>query len=415
MSELTCGRGTGWYDQAHSETVLESMDFDYPDKDTEWWCILGGANLLAQKMMNKLTIQPKFGVRVTGIEPSIQIYTEPDIEPIRSVNTMVVWSKLTMSEDEPQSKPYSGVFNSTSLGCMRQMNIETELNYPTKEAMRVLGYGPSAKVGILFKSAWWIHELGDFNIFKGGLGHSDLTIRTCVYPSYNYYVPNNTPAVLLCSYTWQQDAERIGSLMASTNGPNLLTHEQIKEDEVRLKHLVLHDLARMHTGHEGSKFTTAALYKFLLESYVDHYAHDWMHDPNTAGAFAFFRPQQFSTLWPELIQPTNDLVIIGEAASPHHAWVVGSLESAVHGVYSWIFMNRHRLPGAEKAMSILSGNPVQGNPFVGLPDYMPVSTAQWHGFMGAIAKEDYLCEKKLKALKEKAAKEAKPEMAVRGK
>jgi hypothetical protein len=388
------------------------MDFDYPGIDTKWWCILGGANLLAQKMKDQLTFQPTFGVRVTGIE------TNYGIQTVDSVNTMRVRSKPTMSQDEPKLELYAGVFNSTSFGCMRQMNIETNLNYPTKEAMRVLGYGPSAKVGILFESAWWIHDLGDFNVSKGGLGHSDLTIRTCVYPSYNYYVPNNTRAVLLCSYTWQQDAERIGSLMASTNGPNLLTHKQIKEDEVRLKDLVLYDLARMHTGHPGSKYTTKGLYEFLQKSYVDHYAHDWMHDPNTAGAFAFFRPQQFSTLWPELIVPTSDLITIGEAASPHHAWVVGALESAVHGVYSWISMNQHRLPGAEEAMSILS-KPVEGDPFVGLPDYMPVSTAQWHGFMGAMAKEDYLWENKLikeaKEAKEKEAKEAKAEMAVRGK
>ena len=359
------------------------MDFEYPDpkQDKGWRCILGGANVLAQFMQKQLATQPVFNVQVTGIDC------------VDKMN-MTVWSKPTTSQDPPTPKTYQGVFNSTSLGCMREMNIQANLNYPTKEAMRSLGYGPSAKVGILFDRAWWIYGLGDFNITKGGLGHSDLSIRTCVYPSYNYNVPDNSPAVLLCSYTWQQDGERIGSLMASTNNPSLLTHAQIIEDEVNLKNLVLRDLAKMHTENPGNQIAEDKLYAALQMSYQDHYAHDWTHDPNTAGAFAFFRPKQFSTLWPKLIQPTNDLVIIGEAASPHHAWVVGALESAVHGVYSWISMNPD-LPGAAKALEILE-KPVSGVPFVGLPDYMPASTAKWHGVMGALAREDYLREEKAK-------------------
>jgi hypothetical protein len=31
--------------------------------------------------------------------------------------------------------------------------------------------------------------------------------------------------------------------------------------------------------------------------------------------------------------PSGNLVVAGEAASPHHVWVVGALESAVVGLY----------------------------------------------------------------------------------
>lgn len=55
------------------------------------------------------------------------------------------------------------------------------LNYSTKQAIRSLGYGPAAKVAIKFKRAWWIHDLKDYNVKMGGLGHSDLTARTCMY------------------------------------------------------------------------------------------------------------------------------------------------------------------------------------------------------------------------------------------
>ena len=66
---------------------------------------------------------------------------------------------------------------------------------------------------------------------------------------------------------------------------------------------------------------------------MDHHAHDWYHGPNTTGAFAFFRPQQFRHL--EQVDSTFcNSVVIGEAASPNHAWVVGALESAVHGMHA---------------------------------------------------------------------------------
>ena len=31
-------------------------------------------------------------------------------------------------------------------------------------------------------------------------------------------------------------------------------------------------------------------------TYLEHHAFDWGSDPHTAGAFAFFRPQQFTHL-----------------------------------------------------------------------------------------------------------------------
>jgi hypothetical protein len=49
-----------------------------------------------------------------------------------------------------------------------------------------------------------------------------------VYPSYNIYDTDSVTAVLLCTYTWQQDAERLGSLMG--------------DDETQLRDLLIADL-----------------------------------------------------------------------------------------------------------------------------------------------------------------------------
>ena len=349
-------RGTNWYDQAHSENVLESLDFNYEDnRKTNWWAILGGAQQLAIKMENSLANKPAYLTRVTAIRVGDSADMEIDIKK---------------STGESETKEYNGVFNTTTLGCLKRIDIKgANLNYTTLQAIRSLGYGPSAKVGIKFKRAWWIHDLPNgYKIKSGGLGHSDLSIRTCVYPSYNIHDSNTEPAVLLCSYTWSQDAERLGALMSSST-----KHDQKVKDEADLKELIFRDLARMHAcpGNDEKK-----LYQLISDLYLDHYAHDWTHDPNTMGAFAFFRPQQFTNLWNKLIHPTGNLVIIGEAASPHHAWVVGALESAVNGLTLWLKMRQRVIKGAQEAINLLEKVETH-NPFVGRPPYMGPNTAGW--------------------------------------
>jgi hypothetical protein len=307
-------------------------------------------------MAATINTQPTFNSRVTAIRVGKVDDMEIDVRIPNSTGTT--------------TRTFNGVFNSTTLSCLQRVDTsKASLNYTTRQAIRSLGYGPSAKVGIKFNRAWWIHDLPDkYKIKKGGLGHSDLSIRTCVYPSYNIEDSEKLPAVLLCSYTWQQDAERMGALMSSSN-----KHEQQLEDEVELKDLVLRDLAKMHSSDEMSE---EEVYKMISESYLDHFAHDWTHDPNTSGAFAFFRPQQFSNVWNHLIHPGGNLLLIGEASSPHHAWVVGALESAVHGVTLWLKLRQDQILGASDAVEVLEKG-IEGNPFVGMPPYVETNVANW--------------------------------------
>jgi hypothetical protein len=82
----------------------------------------------------------------------------------------------------------------------------------------------------------------------------------------------------------------------------------------------------------------AALHKvdlqFLTSQFDSAYAHSWYHDKYTQGAFALYGPSQFNDLYPGLIQPTAGglLHIAGEAASAHHAWIAGALDSATRAV-----------------------------------------------------------------------------------
>jgi hypothetical protein len=72
----------------------------------------------------------------------------------------------------------------------------------------------------------------------------------------------------------------------------------------------------------------------LANQFVSAYSHSWDHDEFTQGAFALYGPSQFSDLYPSLIQPAagGHLHIAGEAASAHHAWIAGALDSANRAV-----------------------------------------------------------------------------------
>jgi hypothetical protein len=86
-----------------------------------------------------------------------------------------------------------------------------------------------------------------------------------VYPSYPEG-PNKS-RVLIVSYCWTQDADRMGSLMHGdgTAAPELID-------------LVFANLAKLHDVKEDW------IRSFYTEG--DYFAWDWNRDPNTMGPFA---------------------------------------------------------------------------------------------------------------------------------
>jgi monoamine oxidase len=183
-----------------------------------------------------------------------------------------------------------------------------------KNALRKLQYGPSIKVGVRFQSAWWTDRFG----IVGGQSFTDLPIRTIVYPSYG--VDSGTPStVLIASYCWTNDAERLGALISTGKTEYI---EQLKE-------LVLRNLAEVHN----------VTYSFLLSEYSGIHAWDWNYDPLTmgksvnidviqlmltrsaTGAFAYFGPGDFQDLYTALSVPNANkrFHFAGEAISTRHA------------------------------------------------------------------------------------------------
>ena len=311
--------------------VLEDLDFDH---DKDWFCVEGGSQETCKRMRDAIEKESK------------KIHYQKQVTAMKWDDAITVdGAKLLVSvkdaEGQTSKETYDAVFNSAPLGSMQRMDLTgLNLNWGTKQAIRSLGYGASCKVGIKFKHMWWMDDTLKLGI-KGGVSKTDLPLRACVYPSYNLNPdidPPSGPGVLLCSYTWSQEAQRIAALI----------NRDSPEGENELKEVLIYDLARLH-----AKSTAAEdfdhVYKTIHDAYETHYAHDWFADPHTTGAFAYFGPQQFSRLYPWVVRNNGKHIIIGEAASAHHAWVVGALESAVRGVFQFLVNASRYSEAARKA------------------------------------------------------------------
>lgn len=332
----TYSYGTSWYNAALTEMVLEEINFNAPLKD--WWCVEGGSQEIAKRMAHKIKNQEafQFNKRVVKMDRRVEDQVKKGADGVKICLEV---------EGEESPREYDAVFNSAPLGAMQRMDLRgLNLNWGTKQAIRSLGYGASCKVGVKFRYRWWVEEK-DLAITKGGVGSTDLPIRNCVYPSYNLTTKDASdpkkgeegkkPGVLLCSYTWSQEAQRIGTLIHPEGGPST---------ETELKALLIDNLARLHTRQDVNpddyERRLKGLKKLIGDAYITHFAYDWYNDLGTTGAFAYFGPGQFGAMYP-WIANNNDgnHIIIGEAASAHHAWVVGALESAVRGVYQFLFQH----------------------------------------------------------------------------
>ena len=275
----TLDTSSGLFDQAFTESVIDSFDFDNPKGSVQWSCIEGGTSLVAESMAKIIKGTVETGKRVS----SIAINRTSDIAGDNAPNMIV-----KCADEKDPRKPYATVFNTTSLACLQRIDItQLELMPSQKDAIRALHYDDSAKVAIRFKRPWWIT---DCYITKGGTANTDLPLRTCVYPSYNLHDPPNKPAVLLCCYVWAQDANRIGSLVRDDKSNPTA--------ETELLELMFRDLALLHAPH--------ITYEQIKDQYDTHHAFSWSHDPYTSGAFALFGPGQFANFFPYLSMPTAD-------------------------------------------------------------------------------------------------------------
>ncbi|GJC89387.1 putative bifunctional amine oxidase DDB_G0291301 [Colletotrichum liriopes] len=293
----TMNDATGHYDMmSMSQAVLEQWIFDGYNI-SNWSLINGGMDMLTKGMNLIVKNKPVLHNRVTDIKKS------PD-------------STLKIIVNGTKEYSYAHVISTVPLGALQAINMtELDLSYFENNAIRTLNYDPSTKIGFKFTTRWW--ENLATGPFKGGQSYTDLPIRRCVYPSYGVDVPN-APGTMIASYTWGQDASRLGSYLNPHN-PTAQAPYQPESADVMVD-LALKSLAELNgVSHE-----------YLLSQFEGYHVYDWYGSAYSNGAFAIFGPGQFSSTLPWLMRPAADghMHFGGEALSSGHAWIIGAVNSA---------------------------------------------------------------------------------------
>ncbi|KAI6106546.1 hypothetical protein EDD16DRAFT_1523887 [Pisolithus croceorrhizus] len=322
------------YDRALTEEVFGSLAFAMVDDkdfgDVDWKCFEMAQVIDPEGTGTGNRIH--FGKKVTAIcQGHDLIITVPSDYPIgkppKGTTVTAAGDKYIITvpgagvaawvSPELEPRVYSHVISTLPLPVLRTIDMsDAGMNVMQTNALRQLQYGPSVKTAILFKEAWWTDKLG----IVGGQSFTDLPIRTIVYPSYGAG-PLAASRVLIASYCWTSDAERLSSL-ATPQEIGVLTE------------LVLRNLADVH----GPPITR----EFLRSQFVDIHVKDWTRDAQTMGAFAQFGPGDFQNLYNSLAYPAADLRLhfAGEAISTRHGWVVGALDSAWRAVDEYLCVTR---------------------------------------------------------------------------
>ncbi|KIK68716.1 hypothetical protein GYMLUDRAFT_92222 [Collybiopsis luxurians FD-317 M1] len=287
---------TGSYDSAFTETVLDAIAFGWnPSSDllirTPWFCIDGGAFQIADTMHQAFV----FNKRVTSIKANSEV-------------------GMSVTTDLYEEHRFSHVISTIPLPVMRTIELsEAGLSIMQANALRTLNYSPSTKIGMQFHTAWWTTATDNsgspLNII-GGQTYTDTPLRTVVYPSFGNVKAGKT-TTLIASYCWTEDAARLAALITS--------------DKKVLEELVLRELVKIHN----------VTIEFLRSQLIDTFAWSWSQDPHSMGAYAFFGPGKFGSLYTSLTNPAADgqLHFASEALSVRHAWVEGAFNSAWRAVY----------------------------------------------------------------------------------
>ncbi len=190
---------------------------------------------------------------------------------------------------------------------LRFVEITPQFSYKKRRAIIELHYDAATKVLLEFSERFWewdekewSSKLGtDYkghNSYGGG-SITDNPNRFIYYPSHK--AGNGQGGVILASYTWSDDANRWDSI----------------PDNNRYR-LALKGLTDIY-GTEIKQF------------YKQGQTQSWMENYYSFGEAAVFTPGQITALHPYIPKPEGHIYFAGEHTSLKHAWIEGSIESAI--------------------------------------------------------------------------------------
>ncbi|KAH6688323.1 L-amino acid oxidase [Plectosphaerella plurivora] len=327
---------TGLFDQALTETLCDNTDFQQ-SSDKPWYRVEGGMSVVTDTMA-ALVQSTSWPQKKGAPSPAINISLSTSVVTMgKSTDGKRIEVETVDAAGNAQpTQKYDMVFSTTAMGPLQRMNLAgLDLPDDVLTGIRALSYDRATKVAIKFKTRWW-KDLYRGNDRWGGVSGSDLPISNVVYPSWDDGEDNAN--VLMVSYSWAQDATRMGSLV-----PDYTKTAPQKSDPIVA--LCLQNLVKLW-ANQGSDPPS---FEQLMDDYVSHHAWAWSHDPNTGGAFALFGPGQFGHLYPRFLQTfcNNKFALCGEALSAHHAWISGALDSAYGAVMRWL-LGKHMIEEASR-------------------------------------------------------------------
>lgn len=184
------------------------------------------------------------------------------------------------------------------------------LSFEKATAIRECNYMSAFKAFLTFKRQFWT-DFGPRQEGGYGAASTDRPNRQIIYPSYGYSAKEG----VLQIYCWAADAKRLGALNDRERIVECLKGIQYLYPEV--------DVFEEFAGYDNERTTKT-----------------WFWDEHAGGgAFALFGPGQFKELYPTLLTPEFNgcLTFAGEAASVHHGWIVGALDSAYNAVLNVLY------------------------------------------------------------------------------
>ncbi len=205
---------------------------------------------------------------------------------------------------------------------LRNVDIYPMFSNEKMQSIKEVNYTSSQKTAFMCNERFW--EKGDSaERIVGGGSITDLPIATIWYPSYNDMADYNEiktnnrtyyknkrynlyegAGVLLASYNLNQDAIRVGNL-----------DEETRTEEIKRQVEAVHGLK-----------------KGYLDCVVeDSKTVDWNSEKGFYGAFCYFMPQQQKLFSYAMAKPeyNNRVYFAGEHISLTHAWIEGSVSSAM--------------------------------------------------------------------------------------
>lgn len=209
------------------------------------------------------------------------------------------------------------VVNAIPFLANRDIQVSPPFSPEKQTAIRDTSYGQSGKIMLEYSKQWWLEPKYAMPENGGGGLVTTKPIRAIYYPSKKHSeVAGSTAGVIIASYTWQQDSMVWGSM----------------SDKERVQRAV----DQVEEVHPGTKnfFKEGSSVMWQNEDYIG------------GGAFAFFKPGDYTRLYKSIIQPDGDkndmrFVFCGEHASEIHGWIQGALSSALWAAKNISDMHGH--------------------------------------------------------------------------